>query len=93
MRPKQLKFFTKLQIEPDFPCLADDIVEPRPGMNIKVTAFTESKKLYYTRSVIRHCGCSIISRMHISLSQVANSDHYEVGGRLHKFFGQIGLDP
>ena len=35
-------------IEPDFPCLADEIVEPRPDMNIKAAAFTESKKSNYT---------------------------------------------
>ena len=35
-------------MEPDFPCLADEIAEPRPDMNIKVTAFTEIKKFYYT---------------------------------------------
>ena len=35
-------------IEPDLPCLADEIAEPRPAMNIKVTAFTVSKKFYYT---------------------------------------------
>ena len=29
-------------IEHDFPCLADDIAEPRPDMNIKVAAFTLS---------------------------------------------------
>ena len=40
-------FFIKLLLEPDFPCLADEIVEPRPDMNIKVTAFTESNKFYY----------------------------------------------
>ena len=27
----------------DFPCIADEIAELRPDMNIKVTAFTESK--------------------------------------------------
>ena len=37
-------FFTKLLIKPDFPCLADEIVEPRPYMNIKVAAFTVSEK-------------------------------------------------
>ena len=37
-------FFTKLKIKPDFPCLADEISEPRPDMNIKVTAFTVSEK-------------------------------------------------
>ena len=35
-------FFTKL--EPDFPCLADEIAEPRPDMNIKFAAFTVSEK-------------------------------------------------
>ena len=37
-------FFTKLYIGPDFPCLADEIAEPCPDMNIKVAAFTESEK-------------------------------------------------
>ena len=45
--------------KPEFSCLADKIAEQRPDMNIKVTAFTESKKLYYTLihcfSVIMHC--------------------------------------
>ena len=27
-----------------FPCLADEIAEPSPNMNIKVTAFTVSEK-------------------------------------------------
>ena len=31
-------------MEPDFPCLADEIVEPRPSMNIKVAAFAVSEK-------------------------------------------------
>ena len=30
-----------------FPSLADEIAEPRPGMNIKVTAFTVSEKSIY----------------------------------------------
>ena len=29
------------KIEPDFPCLADEIAKPRPDINIKVTAFTD----------------------------------------------------
>ena len=36
-------FFTKLEIEPNFPFLADEIAVPRPDMNIKVTAFTVSE--------------------------------------------------
>ena len=41
-------FFTKLKIEPDFPCLAGEIVEPRPDMNIKVAAFTVREMSYNT---------------------------------------------
>ena len=48
-------FFTKLSIEPDFTFLADEIAEPRPDMNIKVTAFTESKKSYYTHTESTKC--------------------------------------
>ena len=39
-RPKWLIY----SIEPDFPCLADEKAEPCPDMNIKVAAFTVSKK-------------------------------------------------
>ena len=35
---------TKLLIKPEFPCLVDEIVEPRPDMNINVAAFTVSEK-------------------------------------------------
>ena len=31
-------------IEPDFHCLADEIAESRPDMDIKVTVFTVSEK-------------------------------------------------
>ena len=34
----------EIKKEPDFPCLADEIAEPRPDMNIKVAAFTVSEK-------------------------------------------------
>ena len=40
-------FLTNTGIEPDFPCLVDEIAEPRPDMNIKVAAFTISKKSIY----------------------------------------------
>ena len=39
------------KIEPDFPCLADEIAEPRPDMNIKVAAFTISEKYTNTRKL------------------------------------------
>ena len=41
---KDYELFTKLLINPDFPCLADEIAEPCPDMNIKVAAFTVSEK-------------------------------------------------
>ena len=37
-------FFTKLEIVPDFPSLADETAEPSPDMNVKVAAFTVSEK-------------------------------------------------
>ena len=45
--PKQL-INSSPEIEPDFPCLADEIAIPRLDMNIKVAAFTVSKKSIYT---------------------------------------------
>ena len=42
-------FFIKLLIEPGFSCLADEIGEPRPDMNIKVAAFTLSEMSIITR--------------------------------------------
>ena len=44
----------------DFPCLADELAKPCQDMNIKVTAFTESKKFYYK--------CSKISKTFLFLS-------------------------
>ena len=44
--------------KPDFPSLADEIAEPRPDMNIKVAAFTESEK----SSNISHCLRNTIKR-------------------------------
>ena len=41
---------TTYLIEPDFPCLADEIAEPRPDMNIKVAAFTVSEKSINTKN-------------------------------------------
>ena len=41
---KAYLLFTKLLIKPYFPCLADEIAEARPVMNIKVAAFTVRTK-------------------------------------------------
>ena len=38
------ELFTKLKIEPDFPCLADETAESHPDINVKVAAFAVSKK-------------------------------------------------
>ena len=37
-----------------YPCLEDEIAEPCIDMNIKVTAFTESKKFYYIQIANMH---------------------------------------
>ena len=50
------QLFTKLQIEPYFSSLAYEIADSSPDMNIKVTAFTISKKCYYTyMKTLRTC--------------------------------------
>ena len=41
---ESFSLFTKLQIKPYFPSVADEIAEPHPDMNIKVAAFTVSEK-------------------------------------------------
>ena len=66
--------FTKLLIEPDFPCLADEIAEPRPDMNIKATAFTESKKFYYTCST--YCAYrNLVNIAFLRLFRYVRTDH------------------
>ena len=51
---------TYFLIEPGFPCLADEIAKPRPDMNIKVTAFTESKKLKsYIIIMLKNVVCKV----------------------------------
>ena len=42
-------------IDSDFPCLADEIAEPRPDMNIKVAAFTVSEKSVNTLKCLPLC--------------------------------------
>ena len=53
-------FFTKLQIESDFSCLADDIAKTRPDMNIKVATFTISKKTINTCILINKQFCLLV---------------------------------
>ena len=59
--PKSLLTLYQIINKPDFPCLADEIVEPRPDMNIKVAAFTVSEKssniwVFVFHSVVSSCG-------------------------------------
>ena len=44
LRVQTTYYNTKLEIKPDFPCLANGIAEPRTGMNVKVAAITVSEK-------------------------------------------------
>ena len=44
--PNNLLILHQIKIELDFPCLADEIAEPRPAMNIKVVAFTHISFLH-----------------------------------------------
>ena len=46
--PNNLLFLRQIINGPDFHCSADEIAEPRPDLNIQVTAFTESKMIYYS---------------------------------------------
>ena len=50
--PKSLRTLYQIINKPDFPSLANEIAEPHPDVKIKVTAFTESKKFYYTACII-----------------------------------------
>ena len=43
-----------IKIEPDFPCLADEIAKPRPEVNIKVAAFTVREKSINTKVRFSH---------------------------------------
>ena len=38
-----------MKLAPDFSCLADELADQRPDMNIKVTAFTVSEKSIISR--------------------------------------------
>ena len=46
--PNNLLILHQIINKSDFPCLAGEVAEPCPDINIKFTAFTESKKFYYT---------------------------------------------
>ena len=48
--PSNLIILHQILIEPDFSCLAAEIGEQRPDINVKVTAFTVSEKSINTWS-------------------------------------------
>ena len=45
--PNNLLILRQISMEPDFPCLADEIAELGPDMHIKVAAFTVIEKSIY----------------------------------------------
>ena len=47
---------------PDFPSVVDEIAEPRPDMNIKVTAFTVNEKSINTTEPLHSLYCVILQR-------------------------------
>ena len=47
---------------PDFPSLVDEIAEPRPDMNIKVTAFTVNEKSINITEPLRSLYCVFLQR-------------------------------
>ena len=56
-----------MKLAPDFPCLADEIAEPHPDMNIKVAAFTVSEKSSNT-----YCIEALVLFVHFSLKTLEN---------------------
>ena len=60
--PNKSFIIHQIIIEPDFPCLADEIAESRPEINFKVAAFTISEKSINT------CKCSRYN-VHCSLKE------------------------
>ena len=78
--PKQLIYSSpNYKIEPDFPCLADEIVEPRPDMNIKVAAFTVSEKSIYKIVIFSY-------QLYIEGSQVIISEKYCISFSKDRFY-------
>ena len=51
--PNNLIILYQIIIEPDFPCLLDEIAEPHPDMKIKVAPFTVSEKSINSYFIIR----------------------------------------
>ena len=47
-----MRFKCEFSVYTDFPCLADEIAEPRPDMNIKVATFTVSEKSIKTNYLL-----------------------------------------
>ena len=71
------------QIKPDFPCcLADEIAEPRPDMNIKVVAFTVSEKSINSFWKRRHFG-SIFSHQRIFMTEESGSFRISIPQKIY----------
>ena len=61
--PNNLSILHQTKIEPDFPCLADEIAEPRPDMNTKVATFTISEKSINTNAQNRNASFQLSSTL------------------------------
>ena len=67
---KSLLTLYQIKIKPDFPSLADEIVEQRPNMNIKVAAFTVSEKSIDTRVKSGNLGHQVNSDTHLQTVEI-----------------------
>ena len=71
--------YTLLILEPDFPCLAVKIAEPRPDMNIKVVAFKASEKSINTIvTSATSCKNTFISSLHCTRQDCRYLRHWQV---------------
>ena len=71
--PNNLLFLHQIINKTDFPSLGDELAEPRPDMNIKVTAFTVSKKSNNTDGkllITIHIKCLLVQS--IDLDEMAH---------------------
>ena len=78
-------FSLLFSIGPDFPCLADEIAEPRPYLNIKVAALTVSEKSINTSATqVRFSLASLAKLMHFAWFDC----HLPGRGRLQSISGR-----
>ena len=72
---KRLLTLCQIINKPDIPSLADEIAEPHPNMNIKVTAFTVSEKSSNTE-IINYFHARLTLACHFILHKYQNSNKW-----------------